>query len=205
MRRSREAVHADLLRISRNLLGEEGHFRIKIQWAFEWPGGKHSGRREERIQEGGGRTQEMKLERGWLKAGSSGETDRSPEAENDLNNFIISEITGRCRGQFAESAEHGYWAQGLSRGGEKESTLENGGLGLSDVRTGRKIWVTQKTELSDKSCLKNRINVTCKFAVISDVQAEAEPFLCVLDGISDGGERWFSTPTTRCAERSQNN
>lgn len=81
----------------------------------------------------------MKLERGWLKVGSFGEIDRSFEVENDLNNFIILEIIGRCRGQFVELVEYGYWVQGLLRGGEKESILENGGLGLSDVRIGRKI------------------------------------------------------------------
>lgn len=46
------------------------------------------------------------------------------------------------------------------------------------------------------SCLKNRINATCKFAVISDVQAETKEFLYVLDRISNSRGQWVSALMT---------
>lgn len=43
--------------------------------------------------------------------------------------------------------------------------------------------------------------MTCKFTVISDVrQAETEQCLCVLGGIFNSGEQWFSALTTHYVE-----
>lgn len=47
------------------------------------------------------------------------------------------------------------------------------------------------------SCLENRINATCKFAVISDVQAETKEFLYVLDRISNSRGQWVSALMTQ--------
>lgn len=115
-----------------------------------------------------------------MKPESYKERNRSTEAESGLINPIIAKIPGKT----AKSAKHESLPQveenmSVQRkvGSAHQCTHRKGNRGQSFLRM---------------SCLKNGVNATCKFAVISDAQAEIEGFLCVLHRISNGGRQWVS-------------